>query len=52
MASTDGGNVADESAAREAAEVAVELSEAGGQRGLQAGGRAAAGRQGPGRGGG
>jgi hypothetical protein len=31
MASTDSGNVADESVAREAAEVAVELSEAGGR---------------------
>jgi hypothetical protein len=31
MSSTDGGNVADESVAREAAEVAVELSEAGGR---------------------
>ena len=31
MASADSGNVADESVAREAAEVAVELSEAGGQ---------------------
>jgi hypothetical protein len=31
MSSTDGGNVADESAAREAAEVAIELSEDGGR---------------------